>query len=211
MCGLSPSWPWEKHPELLNGASSYQNIAKLYSLTILSHCYEISSLIHADSMESPEWLTVCPNCPLLLAGHLDRIQCLHKIDECKSLLVNQHWYVHVFKSIRKCRLWVHPYFSSDALHVLFILLGGLMKWKPSGSTAAVLWGCCFKNFFKTTCSIFCSSYFFSSLQVLHSSPGGASIHEYRNSDCSKAIPFYFITEIRFSFDWKIINCSLCLS
>ena len=41
-----------------------------------------------------------PYCPLLLVGPLDCIQCLHRVDECKSLLVGQHWFVHVWEPIR---------------------------------------------------------------------------------------------------------------
>ena len=33
--------------------------------------------------------------PLLLSGPLDNIQCQHIADECKSLLIVQHWCVHL--------------------------------------------------------------------------------------------------------------------
>ena len=40
-------------------------------------------------------LTIHPYQPLLLLSPQDGIQCPNKADKCKSLLINQHWCVHV--------------------------------------------------------------------------------------------------------------------
>ena len=49
-CGLSPSWPQQKHPKLANWASCWQNIAKL--LTHFNHKWNLSqqssSILHPD-------------------------------------------------------------------------------------------------------------------------------------------------------------------
>ena len=60
--------------------------------------------------------------PSLLVSLLDCIQCPHRMDVCKSLLVSQQWWVHMLESIREHYLWVCPYVSSNALHIFFILL-----------------------------------------------------------------------------------------
>ena len=49
--------------------------------------------------------------PLFLADLPSYILCLHSW--CKSLLINQHWHVHMQESIRECRLWVHPCLISN--------------------------------------------------------------------------------------------------
>ena len=43
------------------------------------------------------WLSLAihPNHPSFFAGLLDCIQCLHKADICKSLLVSLHWRIYV--------------------------------------------------------------------------------------------------------------------
>ena len=42
--------------------------------------------------------------PSLLAGPLDCIQCLYKADIYKSLLISQHWCVHVLESTGESKL-----------------------------------------------------------------------------------------------------------
>ena len=55
---------------------------------------------------------------------------------CKSLLVGQHWHVHMQESLRKRRLWVGPCISCHTPYVLFVLL----EWEADSRTAVVLWG-----------------------------------------------------------------------
>ena len=47
---------------------------------------------HADGMNSLD--SRHPYQPSLLASSQDSIQCPHRADECKFLLVSQHWHVH---------------------------------------------------------------------------------------------------------------------
>ena len=83
------------------------------------------------------WLSLgkCPYWPLLMISPLDGIQCLHRADKYRFLLVEQHWCVHVLESIRECLLWVYPYFSSSASHVLFRCFA---SWEVSSHIAKVL-------------------------------------------------------------------------
>ena len=57
-----------------------------------------------------------------------------------SLQVYWYWFVHIWELTGQVGLEVHPWFSSSALRVLFILLGGFERWKRSGGTAAAMWG-----------------------------------------------------------------------
>ena len=54
--------------------------------------------------------------PSLLAITLvksqDGTKCPHRADECKFLLLGQHWCVYVSESIGERRLWISPYFPS---------------------------------------------------------------------------------------------------
>ena len=84
-------------------------------------------------------LTTSPNESLFLVSHLESIKCLY-IDECKILLVGQHWCVHALESIGKYCLWVCPYFSSSVQHVLLVLIEWFLRWAVSGPIAAVLSG-----------------------------------------------------------------------
>ena len=56
----------------------------------------------------------------------------------KYLLVDQHWCVHTLKSIGERSSWVRPCFISNLLHVLYVLLGWIVRWEVSGHTATVL-------------------------------------------------------------------------
>ena len=63
-------------------------------------------------MDSLDSLAICPY------QLQDSTQCLYKADECKFLLVGQHWCVHVQESIGKYCI----YFVISAQHVLLVLL-----------------------------------------------------------------------------------------
>ena len=54
----------------------------------------------------------------------------------KCFLVVQHWHVHVEGSIEESHLWVRPYLSSVS-HVMFVLLGWLLRWEVGNHTAVV--------------------------------------------------------------------------
>ena len=86
--------------------------------------------------------------PLLLVSPLDRIQCPHKPDECKFLLVGQHWCGHVYESTGERSLWVCSYFTSCTWHVLLILLEWFVRWEVSSYTAPVLSGAVSRIFSK---------------------------------------------------------------
>ena len=75
-------------------------------------------------------LSILPNHPPLLAGRQGRV------DICKSLLVYQHWCVHVLEFIRERRLWIRLYFPSSAQHVLF---GWFERLDVSSRTNTFLW------------------------------------------------------------------------
>ena len=99
-----------------------------------THILSLSS--HNDSLDSPLSLSL----PSLLASPLDRTQCPKRADESKFLEVGQHRNVLILESIRKRPLKVNPYFSSNASHVLFVLLERLVRWGVIGYTAGVgLW------------------------------------------------------------------------
>ena len=55
---------------------------------------------------------------LLWVSPLDGIECLHRADESKFMLVSQNLYVHYYKPGEKCHVGVNPYFTSSGLHVL---------------------------------------------------------------------------------------------
>ena len=109
-------------------------------------------------------------CPLTLSHHLslsaitlgksllNNIQCLHRADSCKFLLVNQHWCVYMQKFIGEYHLWVHPFFSSIGQYSLFILLGWFVKWELSGYITAVLWGAASRIWSEQQTVSLCSSY-----------------------------------------------------
>ena len=58
---------------------------------------------------------------LLLISPLDGIQIQHRAGEYNSLLVGQHWFVHVY--IGECHLWVCPFFPNRIQYALLIFLG----------------------------------------------------------------------------------------
>ena len=77
---------------------------------------------------------------LSLTSPLESIQCLHRADECKFLLVGQHWHVHVLESIQECPLWVCPYFLQQYPACLVCLtwmvceIGGKWSYSSCGHT-----------------------------------------------------------------------------
>ena len=80
-----------------------------------------SSLNLADIMDFFDSLTICPNYLSLPVGPPNYIQCLHRADLCKFLLVNQYLHIHVKN--------VYPCFSCSVPNVLFVLLGWFVKWE----------------------------------------------------------------------------------
>ena len=72
-------------------------------------------------------LTIYPYQPSLLLSLPDGILCPHRADECNFLLVNPNWCIHVEESKGESRLWIPPYFSINAQHVLF------MRWEVNGN------------------------------------------------------------------------------
>ena len=85
------------------------------------------------------WLSfaICLYHLLPLDGPTDGIQCPHRTDEDSSMLVGQHWCVHVLDPTRELCIWIHPCYAQ---HVLFILLGCFAWWEASSHTGTVL--CC---------------------------------------------------------------------
>ena len=93
-----------------------------------------SSSSYIDSIDSLDPLL--PSIPL--GCLLDGIQCLYKADECKSLLVTQHWYVHVHR-----RMLVKSS-SLPLQHLLLTLLAWFVWWEVNGLTTAVFSGTAFR-------------------------------------------------------------------
>ena len=91
----------------------------------------------AGSMEFSVSLSLSHH-PSLPAGLLGCILNLYRANMSKSLLVGQHWCVHVQESRIEHHSRVCPCFSSSALQVLFILLEWFVRWLASGHTAVVL-------------------------------------------------------------------------
>ena len=63
----------------------------------------------------------------LSAGLRNYILCPLRADVCKSLMISQHWHVHMSMSLEKCHLWVRPCFSGSILNVLFVFFGWFMR------------------------------------------------------------------------------------
>ena len=58
-----------------------------------------------------EFLTICLYWPSLLVGPLDGIQCLHRADGYKFLLVSQHWWVSMCRSpLENCNIITEGFF-----------------------------------------------------------------------------------------------------
>ena len=89
-----------------------------------------------------------------------------RTDASKFLLVSQHWRVHELRSIEEYHLWVCPWFSSSASHVLFVLLEGFWRWEVGGHTAVVLWGACFRICSKQHVAFLCCPHLAFSTRIL---------------------------------------------
>ena len=61
-------------------------------------------------------------------GRSSKLNPVSKQSGCKFLLVNQHWWIHVFRSIEERRFEVLPYFSRIATHTLFVLFWCFLRW-----------------------------------------------------------------------------------
>ena len=72
----------------------------LYDIIIIKVCWQHGFLWFS--------LAIHPSQSLQLVSLLFVIKCPHRADECKFLLVSQHWCVHVQKSIWGHSLWVQP-------------------------------------------------------------------------------------------------------
>ena len=55
-----------------------------------------------------------------LVSPINGILSLRRAEECKFLLVGQHWCIHEWESVEERRLWVRSYISSSAKCVLLI-------------------------------------------------------------------------------------------
>ena len=116
---------------LLNNKHNNEKLAEsigwLYRF-YFDFCY----ITNSCSIKSPfppgfSWLSfslyICPYHLLPPAGLPYYILCPHRADVDKSLVVGQHWHVHVSRFIEECYLCICPCFSSNVPHVLFVLLG----------------------------------------------------------------------------------------
>ena len=117
-------------------------------------------------------LSIHPYRPSFPGVPLNYIQCLYRADNCKFLLVGQHWRVHMQELLReRRRLWVRLYFSCCVSLVWFVLLGFEMAYKWPYSYYFVR--CRFQDLFKTARCIlvqFSSSFFsirYVSIHVVH--------------------------------------------
>ena len=120
-------------------------------------------------------IAIRPKWPSILAGPLDWIQCPHRADICKSLLIVQHLQVHMQESIKECCLLVGLCFSSSAQYVtLFIWF---VRWEFSDSTTAALCDAASKICSKQHVVFLFSNHLTFYLHV-SLAPGGASIQLY---------------------------------
>ena len=130
------------------------------------HAYIYISSSHTGSTEFPDSfflsLSIHPYHSSLLAGLLGCILCLDRADISKSLLVGQHWHVHV----QRTSLMSLSLFSSSALCVLFILLGWFVRRETSECTAGVLWDVSSRICSRQRSAYLCSSHLAFSQWVL---------------------------------------------
>ena len=86
----------------------------------------------------------------LLVCPLHDIQCRHRDNESKSLLVSQYHYFHVKLSKKERWLWVLRCFFCKVQHVLFVLFVMLFIWKNKWPISYSSMECYFWNFFKNS-------------------------------------------------------------
>ena len=84
------------------------------------------------------WLSLA--IPSLLSISLRRSSTQHPVSAHKSLFIEQQWHVQEWASIRENPEWIHTYFFSSAVNILFVLIEWFVKSGPAGCTAAILWG-----------------------------------------------------------------------
>ena len=77
-----------------------------------------------------------------------------RVDVCKSLLVSQYWYVHMYKSIRKCCPCGSSWLLQQCPTCLFLLT---WRWEMSGHTAAIFKDSAFRISSKQYVAFLCSS------------------------------------------------------
>ena len=104
------------------------------------------------------FLAIHPYHTLFMVGLLTGIECQHRVDECKFLLVGQHWCAHILVSLRGHCLWVCLNLFSRASHNVFVLLGWFVRWEAGGCTVAVLWGAASRICWKQQIAFLCSSH-----------------------------------------------------
>ena len=109
-----------------------QSFDNFWTCLIYHHHHQIMS-----TARNSQTLSLC-SYHLLRLDLPNYIQCPHRADVTKFLLVSQYWYVHVQGSMEEYYLWVCLCFYSSVLHVLFILLGWFLRWEVSGQTTVVL-------------------------------------------------------------------------
>ena len=73
-----------------------------------------------------------------LIGPPDSIQCPHRADVCKFMLVGLHWCAHISTGER--RLCVRPCFTDNVKYILLVLQGWFVRWEVSGRRTTVLKG-----------------------------------------------------------------------
>ena len=88
-----------------------------------------SSSWGADKIDSLTPSTIHPYQPLQMVNPLDGTKCLSRADECKFLLVNQHWYDYVYESI------TYEFILSDQ-HILLMFLEWLVRWEVDSHTTS---------------------------------------------------------------------------
>ena len=142
-------------------------------------------------------LFLSSSAPVIFAALLDTIQCPKRTHDNKSLLVGQNWPVHVKESIENYRLWLLQQCSACLVHItcMVCLIGG--KWPYS----CCFVGFCFQNLFEIARNILSrSNQTFSPRVSLY-----FKWCNHRHGYSSEEIPFYFIRETRFSYDWQPVN------
>ena len=116
-----------------------------------------SSPSHADSTELFDSFSCHTSLyPSLLEGLLDCIECPKRLDVCKSLLVSQHWRIHVQEPIKERRLQIRLYFIACPLLVLIVFYEWFLRQKVSGRKVE----CCLQDLFSVELSYIDPKYIF---------------------------------------------------
>ena len=142
---------------------------------IYIYIYIYSIFIKSHWLHRFPWLSLAihPYHLLLPAGLPDNILCPYRAVVSKFWLVIQHWHIHVKGFIGESYLWVHPFFSSSVLHMLFVLFGWFLDIGDRWPYNCCFMRCCFQDLFNIAHGIlvqFLSSFFsirFVSIHVVH--------------------------------------------